>query len=188
MASQSLSLSFPQRSRAEPVKRFHLPSIWSQFTFSPSFGTAGITYLGHVCRRLNSEKFMGPGRSEPPIRPLPSTKYAFQETNSAPTHAIALVTAADGTDDETRAETKVATGGGTLLKANWPSACLSNCDLEGEHYYAICSTDQYRCPIFAFRHDCPCVRAARKGERKAGQAGKAGGTTAATAAAARPTG
>ncbi len=31
--SQSLSVSFTQRSRAEPVNRFYLPSIWSQFMF-----------------------------------------------------------------------------------------------------------------------------------------------------------
>src|ERR1039458_1630074 len=35
---QSLSVSFPQRSRAEPVNCFHLPSIWSQFIFSPING------------------------------------------------------------------------------------------------------------------------------------------------------
>src|ERR1019366_2897374 len=60
MVSQSLSVSFPQRSRAEPVNRFHLPSIWSQFMFSPTpSGFPAQLTCGTFAAVLNSRSLCG---------------------------------------------------------------------------------------------------------------------------------
>src|ERR1035438_2557757 len=53
MVSQSLSVSFPQRSRAAPVNCFHVPSIWSQFMLVSWPPVSCVSWLWHVYRRLH---------------------------------------------------------------------------------------------------------------------------------------